>query len=70
MLFWKLMKATERARRNVCEGEEAAFHYNETLSRFDRLTLWTGGLIAGWLQETECRPLPAHFRLRSRWRRR
>lgn len=38
MLSWKLMKATERACRNICEEEEAAFHYNYQLSRFDRLT--------------------------------
>lgn len=57
MLSWKLMNATERACRNVCEGEEVAFHYNDTLSRFERLRLWTEGFIAGWLQEEECRTL-------------
>lgn len=69
MLSWKLMKATERACRNICEEEEAAFHYNRKLSRFDRLTLWIEGFIAGWLQEAECKPLSAHFRLRFRRRR-
>lgn len=53
MLSWKLMKATERACRNICEEEEAAFHYNYQLSRFARLTLWIEGFIAGWLQEEE-----------------
>ncbi|UJD87734.1 hypothetical protein FS594_02425 [Rahnella aquatilis] len=57
MLSWKLMKATERACRNICEEEEAAFHYNYQLSRFDRLILWIKGFIAGWPQEEEYKPL-------------
>ncbi|MDR3431421.1 MAG: hypothetical protein P4L95_05850 [Rouxiella aceris] len=42
------MKATEKACRNVCEGEEAAEHYHHTLSLYDRLVLWCEGFIAGW----------------------
>lgn len=57
MFSWKLMKATERACRNICMEEEAAFHYKYKLSRFERLKLWIEGFIAGWLQEEECRPL-------------
>lgn len=57
MLSWKLMKATERACRNMCEEEEAAFHYNYQLSHFDRLILWIKGFIAGWPQEEEYKPL-------------
>ncbi|WP_187514460.1 hypothetical protein ACL2XQ_09560 [Sodalis sp. RH14] len=57
MLSWKLMKATERACRYICEEEEAAFHYNYQLSRFVRLILWIKGFIAGWPQEKEYKPL-------------
>lgn len=57
MLSWKLMKATERACRNICEEEEAAFYYNYQLSRFDHLILWIKGFIAGWPQDEEYKPL-------------
>jgi hypothetical protein len=46
MLSWKLMKATERACRNIGEEEEAAFYYNYQLSRFDRLIVSYCGLKA------------------------
>jgi len=65
MLSWKLMKATERACRNVCEGEEVASHYNERLSSFNRLRLWTEGFIAGWLQDEDCRLMSERLRFRK-----
>lgn len=70
MLPWKLMKATELACRNVCDGEEVAFHYHYTLNRFDRLRLWSRGFVAGWLEEEECISLSVRFRRKICRRRR
>ncbi|PHZ22457.1 hypothetical protein CS535_17400 [Yersinia massiliensis] len=70
MLSWKLMMATERACRNVCEGEEAAAHDNDILSICDRMALWSEGFIAGWREENACITLSERFRQKvNRWRR-
>lgn len=69
MLSWKLMKATEKACRHVCENEEVANHYQHALPLHARLNLCLEGFITGWLEEEECITLFERCgRIISRWR--
>lgn len=48
MLSWRLMKATESACQSVCNGEQAAEHYKEPYSLWDRWSTWWRGFFEGW----------------------
>ncbi len=54
MLSMRIMRATEEAAYSVACEEEAAHHYGYTLSTWDRVVVWSRGLVSGWLGDNAC----------------